>query len=136
MNKAILLLGSNLGDKMKNISTALSLINESIGSIKKKSNIIKTLPEEYISSNTYLNLGIIIETFLSPMQLLKQLKKIEQDLGRIRDSSYSGTYEDRIIDIDIIYFNNIIYESKKLVIPHKAHTKKRNFSKKIIYELI
>lgn len=135
MNKVVLLLGSNLGDKMKNLSEALSLIKETIGTVKKESSVLETSPVGYLSSNNYLNLGVVIETSLSPMLLLKNLKKIEWKLGRIRDSSIAGMYEDRTIDIDIIYFNEIIFRSKKLVIPHNAHIKERGFSKKILGEL-
>ncbi len=135
MNKAVLLLGSNLGDKERNILDALNSINQKVGEIKQKSDLLKTTPEDYESDNYYLNLGVVVETNLSPMQLLKSVKEIEYHLGRTKDSSVSGKYEDRLIDIDIVFFNALNFQSKKLTIPHLAHTSKRTFSKKILYDL-
>ena len=136
MNKVTLLLGSNLGNKKNNISSAINLIDSKIGSILKKTKLIESEPEDYYSSNTYLNIGIIVSTDLSPIKLLKSIKEIERSLGRINDSYFSGKYEDRTIDIDIIYFNSITYYSTSLNIPHITHISKRNFSKKILYELV
>jgi 2-amino-4-hydroxy-6-hydroxymethyldihydropteridine diphosphokinase len=138
MNKVILLLGSNLGNKKNNITKALNIIDSKIGQIKKRSNIIESEPEDYISSNKYLNIGITVYTSLSPIQLLKLIKEIEKSLGRINDSFISGKYEDRTIDIDIVYFNTTLFNfySKSLIIPHISHISKRTFSKKILYELV
>lgn len=136
MNKVTLLLGSNLGNKKNNITSAINLIDSKIGSILKKTKLIESEPEDYYSSNTYLNIGIIVSTDLSPIKLLKSIKEIERSLGRINDSYFSGKYEDRTIDIDIIYFNSITYYSTSLNIPHITHISKRNFSKKILYELV
>ena len=136
MNKVVLLLGSNLGDKKNNIIKALDLINYKIGRILKKSELIESEPEDYISKNNYFNIGVVINTTLSPIKLLKSIKKIEHFLGRDYDSFYSGKYEDRTIDIDIVYYNSILFYSKHLNIPHIAHISKRSFSKKILYELV
>lgn len=136
MNKVTLLLGSNLGNKKNNITSAINLIDSKIGSILKKTKLIESEPEDYYSSNNYLNIGIIVSTDLSPIKLLKSIKEIERSLGRINDSYFSGKYEDRTIDIDIIYFNSITYYSTSLNIPHITHISKRNFSKKILYELV
>ncbi|QYN51341.1 MULTISPECIES: 2-amino-4-hydroxy-6-hydroxymethyldihydropteridine diphosphokinase [Apibacter] len=136
MNNVVLLLGSNLGNKKNNITLALNLINIKIGPILKKTKLIESEPEDYFSSNNYLNIGIIVRTNLSPIKLLKSIKEIERSLGRINDSYLSGKYEDRTIDIDIVYFNSIKYFSKILGIPHASHISKRSFSKKILYELV
>lgn len=136
MNKVVLLLGSNLGDKKNNIIKALDLINYKIGRILKKSELIESEPEDYISKNNYFNIGVVINTTLSPIKLLKSIKKIEHFLGRDYDSFYSGKYEDRTIDIDIVYYNSVLFYSKHLNIPHILHISKRSFSKKILYELV
>lgn len=136
MNNVVLLLGSNLGNKKNNITLAINLINIKIGPILKKTKLIESEPEDYFSSNTFLNIGIIVSTNLSPIKLLKSIKEIERSLGRINDSYLSGKYEDRTIDIDIVYFNSIKYFSKILLIPHDSHISKRSFSKKILYELV
>ncbi|WP_128331088.1 2-amino-4-hydroxy-6-hydroxymethyldihydropteridine diphosphokinase [Apibacter sp. HY039] len=136
MNKVILLLGSNLGDKKNNILNAIQLINNNIGKVINKTEIIRTEPFGYNSKNYYLNSGLELNTYNSPMTVLKKLKEIENKLGRKFDSSISGKYEDRTIDIDIVYFNNIVFLSKKLTIPHVQHITKRDFSQKILYQLI
>ena len=64
--------------------------------------------------------------------MLKKIKIIEKDMGRNYDSMVLGKYEDRIIDIDIVTFNGIIYDSKKLKIPHTNHLLEREFSRKIL----
>ncbi|MDR1876223.1 MAG: 2-amino-4-hydroxy-6-hydroxymethyldihydropteridine diphosphokinase [Flavobacteriaceae bacterium] len=135
MNRVVLLLGSNLGNKKNNIEEALFLIEHEIGEIKQRSDLLESAPEGYESENFYLNIGIVIYTLLSPVQLLHRLKNIEHRLGRVIDSSISNKYEDRIIDIDIIYFNTVRFQSKKLKIPHSAHTLKRGFSKKILHQM-
>lgn len=61
---------------------------------------------------------------------------IENEMGRTQDSSFSEGYTDRIIDIDIVFYDNIIYESKKLEIPHKKHLFQRDFSKRLLKNLI
>ncbi|MCO6565402.1 MAG: 2-amino-4-hydroxy-6-hydroxymethyldihydropteridine diphosphokinase [Apibacter sp.] len=136
MNKVILLLGSNLGNKKNNISQAIGFIDSKIGRIIKRSNLIESEPEDYISSNNYLNMGIVICTDLSPTQLLKSIKDIEKSLGRLNDTFVNGKYEDRTIDIDIVSFNSILFYSESLKIPHISHLTKRSFSKKILYELV
>ncbi|MGM5631356.1 2-amino-4-hydroxy-6-hydroxymethyldihydropteridine diphosphokinase [Apibacter raozihei] len=136
MNKVILLLGSNLGNKKNNILDAIQLINNEIGTVINKTEIIRTEPFGYNSKNYYLNSGLELHTYSSPMTVLKKLKEIENKLGRKIDSSISGKYEDRTIDIDIVYFNNIVFLSKKLTIPHVQHITKREFSQKILYQLI
>ncbi|MDR3273283.1 MAG: 2-amino-4-hydroxy-6-hydroxymethyldihydropteridine diphosphokinase [Flavobacteriaceae bacterium] len=136
MNTATLLLGSNLKNRKKNIETALAFINQEVGVVKKKSEFLETEPVGYESEHLYINAGAVVETNLSPIQLLKQVKSIEKKMGREHDSSISGHLEDRIIDIDIIYYEKIRYKSKKLILPHLAHTTERAFSKEILRHLV
>lgn len=131
----ILLLGSNIGDKKKNILTATSEIEKRIGKINKKSKILETIPIEFCSLNNFFNFAIEITTKLSPIFLLSEIKSIEKEMGRIKDSVEVGGYKDRIIDIDIVTFLNINYKSKTLKIPHIKHIKEREFSKILLKEL-
>lgn len=131
-NGIVLLLGSNINDPEKNIRQALIFLEQRVGTILKKSKIIITKPVEFVSYNNFCNIAVQMETKLSPKRLLDELKNIEQKMGRLKDSSCLGTYQDRIIDIDIILFNNIKFISTKLVIPHYKNLNERDFAKEII----
>ena len=118
-NSTILLLGTNLGNKNNNLDRAKELINKEIGEIIKFSNILENEPEEFRSSNTFLNQKIEVITNLSPIKLLEKIKIIEYEIGRIYTKPKDGEkYIDRIIDIDILRFNNITFCSDILLIPH------------------
>ncbi|WP_018674632.1 2-amino-4-hydroxy-6-hydroxymethyldihydropteridine diphosphokinase [Riemerella columbina] len=134
--EVILLLGSNLGDTKKNIETAIQLINNKIGIIKKRSFFLKTEPVEFVSNNIFSNIALSINTDLSPIQILKQIKDIEIVMGRTQDSSILGEYKDRIIDIDIVMIGKIRFKSILLTIPHQKHLFTREFSKILIDQII
>lgn len=133
MNGVVLLLGSNLGNKIENIQRALIEIEKYVGNILHRTNMIETKPWGFQSINLFINCGIRISTYFSPVQLLNIVKYIELKLGRKKINQKE--YEDRVIDIDIIYYENIKFWSNNLIIPHFLHIKKRNFSKKILQEL-
>ena len=128
-NTVILLLGTNLGDKKNNLEIAYSLINKEIGQIIKKSEILENPAEGFESANVFFNQTIKVETQLSPIQLLEKIKTIEKQMGRVYLPNIE-TYQDRVIDIDILIFNAITYDSKLLKIPHHQ-INSRNFVKKI-----
>lgn len=128
----ILLLGTNLGDRKKNILTSMLKIEEKIGKILKKSELLETKPAEFCSSNYFINFALLINTSLSPIKLLNLIKKIEVEMGREVDSAASGFYSDRIIDIDIVKYDSLYFSSKKLNIPHYKHLYERDFSVKLI----
>ena len=134
-NKVILLLGSNLGDRKKNIDKAMAKIENEIGVVLKTTEVIETKPVEFASLNNFYNFATLIESQLSPIKLLKAIKKIEKELGREADTKLTGKYADRIIDIDIVYYSNLIFTSKILDIPHKKHVYEREFSKKLIEKI-
>ncbi len=133
--RVVLLLGSNIGDTKKNIEKANSIINSRVGRITQKSEILITKPVEFVSSNNFCNIAIVIDTYFSPIKLLNCLKEIEEEMGRNKDSKVLGGYTDRIIDIDIVFFNNIIFISNKLEIPHRKNAFERDFSLKLLSEL-
>mgnify|MGYP000662090638 CR=1 FL=1 len=134
-HNVILLLGSNLGNTKDNIEIALTEIEKDIGKIIKKSKFLTTEPIEFVSSNFFCNIAIVIATHYSPITLLKRIKEIERNMGRIKDSAVIGTYEDRIIDIDIVTFDCIIFEAKNLKIPHQKHILDRFFSIELLKNL-
>ena len=106
VHRAYLGLGSNLGDRRQNIEKAVTLIGERVGVVICQSSLIETEPWGFDSENTFLNGVILVETALTPRQLLKVTQKIERDMGRKVKSLTSHlspltpkVYSDRCIDI-------------------------------------
>jgi len=110
-------LGSNLGDKKANIKQALALISERTGKVLALSGLYETSPWGYESQETYLNMAIKVETGLTPEELLEATKDIERLIGRL-DKTISDRYCDRMIDIDILLYDDLILDTPNLVIPH------------------
>lgn len=132
---AILLLGSNLGDRKKNIENAVNQLENSVGIILKKTKIIETEAVEFCSSNIFYNFAVLLSTHFSPVQLLAAAKEIEKKIGRTEDSHTLGYIADRLIDIDIVKYSGIFFWSKKLIIPHQKHLYERPFSMELINNL-
>jgi 2-amino-4-hydroxy-6-hydroxymethyldihydropteridine diphosphokinase len=116
-------LGSNLGDKSKNLDNAIQLIKNRVGEVLKVSSIFKSLPFGFDSSNEFFNSCIKCGTNLPPIKLLEELKAIENEMGRVKTKK---GYEDRIIDLDIILFDNLTISTDILTIPHPEY-KNRDF---------
>lgn len=114
-NFVFLGLGSNLGDREDYLRKAIDLIKEDIGDIDSFSGIYETEPWGFRSENNFLNIVIRIQTSLPPVDLLKQLMKIEDMLGRERSSH---RFTSRTIDIDILLYGNLIINLPELIIPH------------------
>ncbi|MFY1046979.1 2-amino-4-hydroxy-6-hydroxymethyldihydropteridine diphosphokinase [Chryseobacterium sp. GP-SGM7] len=131
----VLLLGSNIGDQKKNIDIALNKISETC-SILKKSEYLISEAVEFASSNIFCNIATLISTHQSPIQLLDYVKKIEIDMGRLTDSTISKVYTDRIIDIDIVRYDELKFKSERLEIPHKKHLFEREFSQILLRDFI
>lgn len=121
MNKAYLLTGSNLGDREKNLSAARDLLNEHGVSINKYSSIYETAPWGNTDQPSFLNQAIEAETLLNARQLIKRILKIEKMMGRTREEKY-GT---RLIDIDILLFNNEKHNYQFLKLPHPEMQNRR-----------
>lgn len=134
-HKVVLLLGSNLGKRKEYIDQALQLIGQNIGKIEKKTEILESMPVEYDSYKIFCNIAVTINTDFSPIKLLEKLKEIERKMGRTKDSVEIGGYIDRVMDIDIIYYNSLNFCSNKLKIPHIKHIKERDFSIKLLIAL-
>ncbi|MEG0760893.1 2-amino-4-hydroxy-6-hydroxymethyldihydropteridinediphosphokinase [Chryseobacterium piscicola] len=134
-NNAVLLLGSNINDAKKNLQIAFEKIAEKNISILYKSKFLYSEPVEFVSSNIFCNIALSIETDLSPIQLLNGLKEIEKDMGRLVDSGTTRNYNDRMIDLDIVSYNNIIFTCNRLEIPHYRHLYEREFSKILLDSL-
>jgi len=125
MYKVFLSLGSNLGNKILNIQDALNQVDKSVGKIRKTSLYYETEPWGFNTDNWFVNIAIEIETNYNAEILLQKLQEIEKKLGRKQKSTKFG-YSSRIIDIDILFYENLIIETDFLQIPHK-HLHKRIF---------
>jgi 2-amino-4-hydroxy-6-hydroxymethyldihydropteridine diphosphokinase len=135
-HKVVLLLGSNLGDQKKNLETALEKIKKGGNEILQISEFLTSEPVEFASSNIFCNIATIIFTHLSPIQLLDFVKSIEIEMGRVNDSKAKGGYADRVIDIDIVKYNELKFLSERLEIPHKKHLFEREFSRILLKDFI
>ena len=124
MGTLYLSLGTNLGDRRSNLKTALALIGQRIGTIEAVSGIIETEPWGYESSNRFLNMAARVNTGLSPQDVLQTAKAIEKEMGRIAKTTKDG-YKDRVIDIDLLIYDNLVMESRELTLPHKLMHKRR-----------
>lgn len=116
MNSAYLLLGSNLGNRPEILQLAKEEISSSIGSISRESSVYESEAWGFHSSHKFLNQVVKIETDCRPMNVLTEILRIEQKLGRVRTSRQG--YVSRRIDIDILFFNDEIVSEEKLCIPH------------------
>lgn len=117
MHKLFLSLGTNLGNKEQNLLDAIEKINKSVGTVMRQSTFISTDPVGFVSENTFLNAAVLVHTNLSPEECLNITQKIERDMGRTR-KSVDGKHFDRIIDIDILLYDDLQISSPRLTIPH------------------
>ncbi|RHR37705.1 2-amino-4-hydroxy-6-hydroxymethyldihydropteridine diphosphokinase [Parabacteroides sp. AF18-52] len=113
---AYLALGTNIGNKRRNMITAAALLAERVGDVLALSGFYETEPWGFQSENTFLNAALQLETSLSPLELLKATQQIEVQMGRTQKSN--GTYHDRIIDIDILLYDDLILQTPELTLPH------------------
>ena len=110
-------LGSNLGDKKQNLSTAIKLMEKQIGVLLRQSAFLETEPWGFQSNNSFVNAAICMETTLEPFEVLVETQKIEREMGRTI-KSVNGEYHDRIIDIDILLYDDLHINTPQLTIPH------------------
>ena len=118
-------LGSNLGDKAGNIREAINRIGELIGEVDRQSTLLITEPWGFESDNSFVNAAVRCITTLSPFEILHLTQDIERAMGRTVKSS-DGQYHDRIIDIDILMYDDIHITTPELTLPHPL-MKERDF---------
>lgn len=114
-------LGSNLGNREENIRQALALIDERMGSVYRVSSMMESEPMGFSSRNRFVNAVCYVHTMMSPMSCLRETQKIEQEMGRTEKSSVidgKPVYHDRIIDIDLLTYDDIIMDTPELTLPH------------------
>tara|TARA_Y100001954_G_C15809553_1_gene604412 strand:+ start:1791 stop:2285 length:495 start_codon:yes stop_codon:yes gene_type:complete len=108
--------GSNMGNKVLNCQTAFQHIGH-LANIQDISSFYHTEPWGYIDESYYINVVLKLRIFITPHKLLHEFKKIEKLMGRLYAKSNSE-YEARIIDLDILFFDNFIIDDDNLCIPH------------------
>ncbi len=113
---SFLSLGSNLGDRNRHLIDAILLLAERVGEVRRVSTFMSTKSWGYTSENDYLNAVVLVQTTLAPMELLAETQQIEIFMGR--KNKTVTNYSDRIIDIDILLYNNEIIDLPQLKIPH------------------
>ncbi len=112
-------LGTNLGDKHFNLSKAIDYIQKLCGIIEEKSEVYASQPWGFTSDNYFYNQCLKVKTSLNPEMFLEKLLSIENIMGRKREGD---GYSDRIIDIDILFYDDLIINEENLIIPHpKLH---------------
>lgn len=117
-------LGTNLGDRQSNLETARTLIGQRIGTVQAASGIMETEPWGFDSPNSFLNMALAVNTDMSPMEALKATQAIEKEMGR-RSKSRNSRYSDRIIDIDLIMYDDQVTDLPMLKIPHPLMHRRR-----------
>ncbi|AUD01261.1 2-amino-4-hydroxy-6-hydroxymethyldihydropteridine diphosphokinase [Spirosoma pollinicola] len=112
--KTILLLGANLGDRPHTLQQAVDLIAERVGAVVRQSGLYETAPWGVTDQPAYLNQVLAVETDLEPEAVLVQTQAIEHELGRVRLEKWGA----RVIDVDILYYGQLVLQTERLSIPH------------------
>lgn len=134
MHKVYFSLGSNLGDRKHNIRHAVELIDERIGAVERVSSLYETEPWGFSSDNMFVNAAVCVSTSLAPHAVLEATQAIEREMGR-KIKSVNGQYHDRIIDIDILLYDDIKIDEPDLKIPH-PFMHERDFVMKPLREIL
>ena len=127
MKKVYLALGSNLGNREKNIAQAIEALNAHGVRVTKQSSLYETEPVQVRGKTWFLNAAVAAETNLMPRQLMHVLLEIERDLGRRRrkDAAAEQLKESRTIDLDILLFGDTVVHTPELEIPHPRMAERR-----------
>ena len=114
MAKVYFLIGGNLGDREQILQSTIKTLGN-IGHVLNVSSIYETEPWGFDHEQNFLNQVVLVETNLLPEDVLNQAQEIEKSLGRIRKKN---RYSERTIDIDILFYNDLIIETDRLEVPH------------------
>jgi deoxyguanosine kinase len=114
-HQIVLSIGSNQGNRLENIESCIALIHQEVGTVIQVSKLYET-PAWGFESNAFYNCALLLHSTSSAQKILNQVLKIEKHLGRIRSNEQG--YQSRIIDVDLIVFDDEIIDSEKLQVPH------------------
>ena len=117
MHQVYLGLGTNLGDKEANLKAAIEEIRKRVGEVTSLSAFHASEPWGFKSENLFLNAVCSVSTNLSPIDVLHTTQEIERELGRLK-KSINRIYSDRVIDIDILLYDDLHIDTPELTIPH------------------
>ena len=118
-------LGSNIGNRKRMIAQAIENINKQVGVVVRQSALYETKPWGFESPNDFINAAICCETELAPRALMRKLQSIEQQMGRV-GKTIGEQYQYRVIDIDILLYDDIKVNEPDLKIPH-PYMREREF---------
>lgn len=114
-NYTVLLIGGNQGDRIELLKESLRKIQAKIGPVAKVSKIYETEPWGFEAEQDFLNMAVVVDTSLSPMEVLGAALDIEAELGRVR---LGQGYASRPMDIDVMFYNHSVVDTEQLVVPH------------------
>jgi 2-amino-4-hydroxy-6-hydroxymethyldihydropteridine diphosphokinase len=114
MHNVYLLTGSNVGDSLALLNTAIKHINTQVGKVIQQSSIYKTAPWGNVNQQHFYNQVLLVQTTLSAHQVLQTILQIELDMGRVRELKWAP----RTIDIDILFYDNLVMDEDDLTVPH------------------
>lgn len=117
MHTLFLGLGSNLGDREATLRKAIAAIGSDVGRVERASSFYVTRPWGFQSDNDFVNCCVRVGTTLTPRQVLAATQAIERRLGRT-EKSHDGHYADRIVDIDILLYDDLHIDEPDLHVPH------------------
>lgn len=123
LHKVYLGLGSNIGNRKRNMREAVQYMESLIGTVTRQSALYETEPWGFESPNLFINMCVCVETPLAPRQLLEATQEIEKRMGRVGKSE-NHEYQDRIIDIDILLYDDLTVDEPDLKIPHPLMNKR------------
>lgn len=115
MHKIFLGIGGNIGNKADNFNKVYTFIKNKLGEIVKSSSVYETPPWGFTADDNFWNQVLIVESQLSPTEVLQKINEIENSFGRERET---GKYNSREMDIDILYYDDLFTETETLIIPH------------------
>lgn len=116
-NTVVLLIGGNQGDRMALIDRAVEAIGQRIGQPFLRSRLYRTAPWGFEAEQDFLNQALVVDTDMSPLEVLGEALAIEAVLGRCRNGQETG-YQSRPMDIDLIFYNGEVMDTAALVLPH------------------
>ncbi|MDP5201463.1 2-amino-4-hydroxy-6-hydroxymethyldihydropteridine diphosphokinase [Flavobacterium sp. DG2-3] len=122
-HQVVLSIGSNQGSRLENIQNCIDLLHQNVGTVIQVSKLYET-PAWGFESDAFYNCALLLHTNLSAHKILNQILKVEKELGRIRLNQVG--YQSRIIDVDLIVFDDEIIDTEKLQVPHPL-MQNRNF---------
>lgn len=128
LHTAYLITGGNMGDRGANLRRAAQYLAERVGKIVLQSSLFETEAWGNTQQPSFYNQVLIIKTALQPQQLMHALLQIEKEMGRIRTVKNAA----RLIDIDMLYYDEIILDTEEVILPHKEIANRRFVLKPLV----